>query len=88
MIEISNYLSTTKSRILLQVHDEIICEIHNSDLDTVPEQIKNLMETNSLKIPLFIDMEMCDPSWATKRDFNVELTESVKNDIIEYIDWD
>ena len=33
-------------------------------------------------------MQMCDPSWATKRDFNVELTESVKNDIIEYIDWD
>ena len=88
MIEISSYLSTTKSRILLQVHDEIICEVHKDDLITVPEQIKNLMETNSLNIPLFIDMETCEPSWATKKEFSSELTQYVKDDIIDYIDWD
>tara|TARA_R110002020_G_scaffold284230_3_gene499793 strand:+ start:1440 stop:3404 length:1965 start_codon:yes stop_codon:yes gene_type:complete len=88
MIEVSKYLSTTKSKVLLQVHDEIICEVHKEDLTKVPSEIKKLMEINSLQIPLFVDMEVCEPSWATKKDFNPKLTESVKNDIIDYIDWD
>ena len=88
IIEVAKYLSTTKSKVLLQVHDEIICEIHKEDLTKVPSEIKRLMEINSLQIPLFVDMEVCEPSWATKKDFDPKLTESVKNDIIEYIDWD
>ena len=52
---------------LLQVHDEIICEIDNSELEEVPNQIKSLLEQNSLDIPLYVDMEECSPSWATKK---------------------
>ena len=84
MIEVDNYLQGTKSRLLLQVHDEIICEIHNDELSTIPYNIKTLMEQNSLNIPLYVDMELCDPSWATKR----ELTIEEEYDIINDIDWD
>ena len=42
------------------------------------------MEQNSLNIPLYVDMELCDPSWATKR----ELTIEEEYDIINDIDWD
>ena len=72
---------------LLQVHDEIICEVHKEELTTVPYAIKKLMETNSLNIPLYIDMEVCKPSWATKSVFNVDLLSKIKDDILDYIDW-
>ena len=84
MIEVEKYLKTTQSRLLLQVHDEIICEIHNKDLNTVPYNIQNIMQQNSLNIPLYVDMELCDPSWATKK----ELTIEEEYDIISDIDWD
>ena len=88
MVEVYNYLQTKKSKLLLQVHDEIICEIHDDELETVPQQIRKLMEINSLKIPLPVDMEVCQPSWATKYDLEAYLTKRTKNDILEYIDWD
>ena len=81
MIVIDDYLESTKSNILLQVHDEIICEIHDSELETVPFEIKKLLEINSLDIPLKVDMEICSPSWATKKDF-------VATTLADYIDWD
>ena len=67
MIEVDKFLDTTKSHILLQVHDEIICEIHKSEIETIPNQIRDLLEQNTLDIPLKVDMEVCTPSWATKR---------------------
>ena len=81
MIEIFKYLESKKSNILLQVHDEIIVEIHDSELDTIPFKIKELLEQNSLNIPLKVDMEICSPSWATKKYFEVPTLE-------DYIDWD
>ena len=46
------------------------------------------MEINSLNIPLYVDMEVCTPSWATKTDFDVDLPTMQKDDILEYIDWE
>ena len=88
IIEVYNYIKDTKSNVLLQVHDEIICEIHKDDLTTVPHEIKKLMEINSLNIPLYVDMEVCTPSWATKTDFGGDLLFMPKDDIIDYIDWE
>jgi len=84
MIEVANYLSDKKSRMLLQVHDEIICEIYNDELDEAPVRIKEILEYNSLNIPLYVDMEICNPSWATKKD----LTIKEEYDILNDIDWD
>ena len=78
MIQIHKYLADKKSNILLQVHDEIICEIHDSELEDAPFKIKDLLEQNSLDIPLKVDMEICSPSWATKNDFTTP----------DYLDWD
>jgi len=87
IIEVDKYLQGTNSNVLLQVHDEIICEIHKDDLDVVPPEIQRLLETNSLNIPLYVDMEVCTPSWATKKDFNADLPSMAKDDIIDHIDW-
>ena len=71
MIEVEKRLSDTKSSILLQVHDEIICEIHNSEMETLPLVIKEILQNNSLGIPLEVDVEICSPSWATKKDLQL-----------------
>jgi len=86
MIAVSAYLADKKSNMLLQVHDEIICEIDNSELEEVPNHIKSLLEENSLDIPLYVDMEKCSPSWATKKDFMYEAV--VKESCENYIDWE
>ena len=86
MVEVHEYLKTKRSNLVLQVHDEIICEIHNEELDEVTARIRELMEVNSLDIPLKVDVEICKASWALKKDF--ESKESVAVAQLENsIDW-
>jgi len=81
MLEVDKYLEGKKSNLLLQVHDEIICEIHDSELESVPYKIKELLKNNSLDIPLDVDMEIFQGSWAVKKDLK-PLT------FDDLIDWD
>ena len=83
MIKVYDYLKDKKSNILLQVHDEIICEIHDDELREIPSAIRGLLEENSLGIPLKVDMEICEPSWASKKDFEAPVEALVE----DYIDW-
>ena len=59
MIHIHDFLQNEnlKSRMLLQVHDELIFEIHESESKEVPIKIKELMETAfELAVPLDVEM--------------------------------
>ena len=91
MIEVAKYLSTKKSNILVQIHDELICEIHKDEFKEVPLRIQDLLQQNSLGIPLEVDIELCSPSWATKYTWppkEFSLTELPKPVTInDYIDW-
>jgi len=80
MLVIDDYLLDKKSNLLLQVHDEIICEIHDSEFNTIPYKIQSLLEDNTLDVPLKVDMEVCSPSWATKENYKPAELE-------DYIDW-
>ena len=86
MIQVHEYLKDKKSNILLQVHDEIICEIHNDEIRRIPWEIQELLETNSLEIPLKVDVSLCKPSWATKME--LETLEDEEDQIEDYIDWE
>ena len=87
MIEVDKYLQERKSNILVQVHDEIICEVHNDELEEVAPHVQTLLQENTLGIPLEVDVEVCSPSWATKQDFALtKIPEPVT--ISDYIDWD
>ena len=44
------------------------------------------MIENSLNIPLEVDMELCEPSWATKKDFKSKEDEVFE--VTNYIDWE
>lgn len=68
MFKVFNFLSSTDSHMLLQIHDEIICEIRTEHLLEQCKEIKRILEDNSLKIPLKIDIATGYPSWAHKKD--------------------
>ncbi len=46
-----------KSKMLLQVHDELVFDVHNSELDKIKPLIKNEMENAfKLEVPLVVDL--------------------------------
>ncbi len=58
MINIHNWLKENgkKSRMLLQVHDELVFEIHESELDEVPSKIEEVMEQSfEMDVPLSVE---------------------------------
>jgi len=63
MIDIQKMLEDEecKSKMLLQVHDELIFEIAEEELDELPDKIKNLMESAyELSVPLDVEMGIAD----------------------------
>ena len=59
MIEIDREFAkrNLKSKMLLQIHDELIFNVLNDELDEVKEVVKNIMEnTVSLPVPLIVDI--------------------------------
>jgi len=65
MIELHQELKNSKfeSRMILQVHDELVLEVPKNELVMVGDIIKNCMElTQPLRVPLVIDVA-CGPTW-------------------------
>lgn len=61
MIEIAKELKKkeAKSKMILQVHDELVFEVHRDELDWIKEMIKDKMEnTVKLKVPIKVDMKI------------------------------
>ncbi|WP_366186463.1 DNA polymerase I [Flavobacterium ovatum] len=61
MINIHNKLiaDNWKSKMLLQVHDELVFDVHNSELEKIQPMIKHEMETAfKLDVPLVVDLGM------------------------------
>ena len=69
MVNVYNKLrkSCKKSRLILQVHDELIVEAHISELDVVKKIVKEEMENAaSLSVPLKVDMNTGKSWYDTK----------------------
>jgi DNA polymerase-1 len=65
MIEIDKELRAQKmrSRMLLQVHDELLFEVPQAELETVRELVRDKMETvHPLKVPLVVEIGV-GPNW-------------------------
>lgn len=59
MIKIYNELKRrkTKTRMVLQVHDELVFDAHKDEVETIKPLIKNIMETAlPLKVPIVVDI--------------------------------
>mgnify|MGYP003759977037 CR=1 FL=1 len=56
-----------KSRLILQIHDELIIETHKDEVDEVKELLKNIMEKAiELDVPLLVDLEVGASWYETK----------------------
>ncbi len=65
MVEISNKLEETsdKSKMILQVHDELVFEVPNGELRKVAKLVKEIMETSfELDVPLVVELKSGE-SW-------------------------
>ena len=63
MINISKKMKSNefKSNMLIQVHDELIFEIHNSEIELMRKLITEEMENAyALKVPLSVDIGIGD----------------------------
>jgi DNA polymerase-1 len=63
MIKIHNELEKmkAKTKMILQVHDELVFDVHKTEVDEMKEIIKNLMETAfPLKVPVVVDVGIGD----------------------------
>jgi len=55
--------SGLKSKLILQVHDELVLEVLKTELDDIKAMVKRCMELDQpLKVPLVVDIA-CGPSW-------------------------
>ena len=61
MIEISKELKEKKTKMILQVHDELVFEVSKSELDSAKKMIEDKMEnTLKLKVPVKVDIKVGD----------------------------
>jgi DNA polymerase-1 len=52
-----------KSRLLLQVHDDLLLEVRKNELEEVAYMVKKCMESAyTLKVPLIVSMK-AGPNW-------------------------
>jgi DNA polymerase-1 len=68
MVAIQRYIEEHNllSRLLMQVHDELVFEIHTSEEAFFPKVIKDFMEERLLKIRLMVAMSVGNPGWGDK----------------------
>jgi DNA polymerase I len=69
MIACAKYLKSigAKSRMVVQVHDELGFYIHESEESFVPAKIKDIMEERTIKTFLSVKAERGNPSWVQKQ---------------------
>lgn len=66
MVNVDSYLRGKKSRMCLQVHDELLIEVHAEEAATVPRAIQDIMQTiyPHKFLPLLTSAEWSDKSMA------------------------
>ena len=65
MIAVDKYLTEEKmkTRMIMQVHDELVLEVPNDELDVIVPSVEKLMEEAAeLKVPLLVEAGVGD-SW-------------------------
>jgi DNA polymerase-1 len=61
MIKIHDFLKSSQTKLLLQVHDELIFEVPDADTHEIPHKLKEIMENIvKLKVPLVVDIGIGD----------------------------
>jgi len=65
-----DYLKDKKSKIILQIHDELLILVHKDELHEL-KVVKNILESNKFEIPLKVEVKRCTHSWADKVEYEL-----------------
>lgn len=68
LLDLSTFLAGKRSRIVNLIHDEIVVEIHKTELDIIPE-IKELLTVRNFNVTIDCDVQFSTSNWAEKKDF-------------------
>jgi DNA polymerase-1 len=73
MNRLADRLRGTKSRMLLQIHDALLFEVHKSELHIVPE-LRGIMEAAYpyRHLPMACDVKWSDKNWADMHEFSID----------------
>jgi DNA polymerase I len=71
MNALDEFLADKKTNMISQVHDEIVFEVHNSELGMLQE-LKDIMEEPTLGVLLPVDMNFYNPSFVQKAKITIE----------------
>lgn len=64
------FLKDKKTRIIMVVHDELVIEVHDSELNIIKE-LKSLMEDHTtFRVPLTAGVEIGNPNWGAKKEWS------------------
>jgi len=67
-LELSSSAKSNNAKMLVQVHDELLFEVKNSEVKKVTKQIKHIMENViKLKVPVIVDVKVGD-NWGEMRE--------------------
>ncbi len=61
MIQVDHFLDKNplNAHLLLQIHDELLFEVHQDDIDLLSHKVKNIMENVfTLRVPLIVDISI------------------------------
>ena len=63
MIEIYHKIKKMKSKMILQVHDELVFDVHKDELEEIKEIVRDGMENSvTLDVPIKVDIGT-GPNW-------------------------
>ena len=71
MVQLADYLADKKSNMVLQIHDEILFEVHK-DEEHIVEQLQTIMEQAypHLRLPMTVGVEWSDTNWAERKPYS------------------
>lgn len=67
MIAIADYNSDKQSKMVIQIHDELLFYVHESEEKLVVPEYKRLLEDRQIKTYLPVEVSLAEPSWAQKK---------------------
>lgn len=74
MVACQNFVeeNNLKSRMLTQVHDELLFEVHESEESWLPWKFQEIMEEKQINTFLPVDVSRGNPSWANKQKYSTK----------------
>jgi DNA polymerase I len=66
IVDMYRFLKDYKSRMVNVVHDEVVFEVHDSELHIVPTLIELMSDNKMFRVPITAGCEVGSPSWGEK----------------------